>query len=148
MTNENNNGKPVTYVTTYRGVRNHKPGLYVGKNRDVLITGGEFNSMEKYRSIPKDVAESAFQGADHSIRDILPRIDEMVVYLGKNGTGPGFNYIKESMDKKGIENIKIVACDCGKNEKINFSKKHSLPITWSECGGMDTLESIVHNLLR
>jgi len=142
------NQKPVTYITTYRGVRKHTPGLYEGNSRDVLITGGDFNRMDKYRTIPKDVAKGAFQSADHSIRDIQPRIDEMFVYLGADGAGPGFDYIKESIKGNESINTKIVACNCGSSRKKEFAKTHKIPIIWAECGGMDTLERIVRNSLK
>ena len=148
MKKKTNNNKPITYVTTYRGVRGHSPGLYQGKNRDVLIAGEDFSNTRSIRKISTDQAKSTLSCADHSIRELLPRIDEMYVYLGASGASPGFEYIKKHLDGNGNKKIKIVACDCDTSSKQRFAEQNNLPIIWAECGWMDTLEEIVKSTLE
>ena len=144
------NGKPITYITTYRGVRNFSKGLHEGINRDVMITGTEIPGPRDggYSTVPAKLAAQAFDSSNHGLKYDLDRIDEMFVYLGLDGAGPGFEYVAGIMVRNGNKDITLVACDCGSEIKENFARETDLQIIWAECGGMKTLEKIVEQKLR
>ena len=155
--------KPLTCVVTYRGVNNFPIGLYEGKTRDVLVTGAvipphEFD-VNRYGEVTKDyggvnkvsgeAACAILQKATTGFESEICRVDELFVYVGaKGGAGAAFEYIKEHMQGNRSRNIGIVACDCDKEYKLTIASMIGAPITWSECGGRDTLERIVYRALN
>lgn len=157
--------KPITYVMTYRGVEGYEFGLHEGKNgRDVLIAGEEIPPANydvtykrgveigrKYlygeREVSEEKASEIFKESEDKRSSLIERIDEMYVYLGAKGAGPGFDYIRNIMKKNGKTKISIVACDCGFREKADFAIKNQLPIIWSDCGGRNTLSGLVKKAL-
>tara|TARA_Y100000310_G_scaffold172918_1_gene173023 strand:- start:160 stop:675 length:516 start_codon:yes stop_codon:yes gene_type:complete len=145
------NPKPVTYVTTYRGVRGFPKGMHEGVSRDVVIAGTEIpsrGSIGGYNFVPAALAEQGYNEAERVMEDFTGRIDQMFVYLGANGAGPGFEYIRGIMDEGNGGHVCIVACDCGAYEKERFADNRGLGLIWSECGGQDTLARIVRDTLR
>ncbi len=155
MTNENTK-KPITYIMTYRGVQDYELGFHEGKNgRDVFIAGDEIPPAkylgeiylygEKY--VSEEKTSKIFKDSENNHSNLMDKIDEMYVYLGAKGAGPGFEYIKNAMEKNGKTKITVVACDCGAEEKTNFAKQNHTPILWSECGGRKTLRGIVTKIL-
>jgi len=162
---EENTKRPITYVMTYRGVEDYNLGLHEGKNgRDVVIAGDEIPpanydvtykrgvlTSKKYlygESFASDSETSKiFKKSEDECSNFLDRIDEMYVYLGAKGAGPGFDYIRNVMKKNGKAKISIVACDCGFREKADFAIKNQLPIIWSDCGGRKTLSGLVKKAL-
>jgi len=149
MTNKTEQ-KPLTYVNTYRSVSGFSSGLHEGKNRDVFIIQGG-NSGD---TVSRYAAEKSFQNAEDRISDgthlpekLEERMDRAYVYLGLDGASPGFGYVERM--KQGQElDLKIVACDCGEDQKRQFAYKHSLPIIWSGCSGKGTLGKIVRQELE
>jgi hypothetical protein len=157
--------KPITYVMTYRGVEDYDFGLHEGKNgRDVLIAGeeippanydvtykGRVEVGRKYlygeSEVSEEKASEVFKESEDKRSSLIDKIDEMYVYLGAKGAGPGFDYIRDVMKKNGKAKISIVACDCGFREKADFAIKNQLPIIWSDCGGRRTLSGLVKKAL-
>ena len=143
--------KPITYVTTYRGVSGFRKGLHEGQNRDVVIAGSEIpgpESFHGYATVPVELAEQGYEEAHRVMQDFTARIDKMFVYLGARGTGPGFEYISKVMDENNGGHICMVACDCGAWGKENFARSKGLGLVWAECGGEGTLGRIVRDSLR
>jgi hypothetical protein len=142
--------KPITFVTTYRGVEGFGLGLYEGLERDVVIAGAEIpwqerGSLSGYDTVPLDVAADAYKGAARATDEIFPRIDEALVYLGKRSATPGFEFAKQL--KEAGADVALVACDCDYTVKHELAAGYEMPMIMSECGGKDTLERLVREKL-
>ncbi len=143
--------KKMTYVATYRGVSGYRMGLHEGANRDVFIAGDDIPGNNKpggYGFVPVGLAADAFQKAEETLDNMLGRVDQVFVYLGAKGAGPGLTYLHRLMEKNESKDISIVACDCNEQGKQWFADQKNLPIIWSECGGHRTLGRIVDRILR
>ena len=143
--------KPITYVATYRGVSGFRKGLHEGLERDVLIAGAEIpggNSFGGYSFVPAGLAAEAYLEADKALEEVLGRVDQVFVYLGAQGAGPGFAYLQGLAETNGSKDISIVACDCNYDMEQSFAGMYQMSIVWAECGGMDTLGRIVDGILR
>ena len=145
------NTKPITFVTSYRGARGYPNGLYEGKTRDVVIAGVSIpDAWEKggQHTVLSEVAHRAYDYSGKVMQDFLPRIDEMIVYLGKDGAGAAFHHVRDLMKQNGKRKIRMVACDCGYDSKRKFLTRHNLGVIWSECGGRTTLADMVKRRLE
>jgi hypothetical protein len=147
--------KPMTYVMTYRGVTGYEKGVYHGKNRSVFVTDDRVSGLitdirgNEYGGIgtmSEGMAENSYREAEETMKELEKKIDRIYVYLGKDGVGPGFEYAKK-LSGNGAE-VKLVACDCGEEEKRRFAKRHGMQIIWAECGGKETLREIVERELQ
>jgi hypothetical protein len=149
--------KRITYIATYRGVSGFSNGYYEGLERNVIIAGAEIPGLEvSMRSgesfggqsfASEEQAKLAYESAENKRKNFAGMIDRMYVYLGADGAGPGFEYIKNIMAKEGRTDIRLVACDCDASKKQQFAEENYLPIIWADCGGRKTLRSIVEKEL-
>ncbi|MDP3990656.1 MAG: hypothetical protein Q8Q01_05650 [archaeon] len=141
--------KPITYVTTYRGVNNFEMGLHEGESRIVIIAGSDSPPRESrnWNIVPASFAGKAYQNAQEAVLEIIGLVDEMYVYLGLDGAGLGFEYVGDAMGGDEEKDITLVACGCVQRRKELFARQHKLPIIWAECGGRSTLEGIVREKL-
>lgn len=143
--------KPITLVTTCERVESYKRGLHYGRDRDVLIAGESVGTSPDSFLYEKDVNQ-AYWGTFDYLRyfTLTSRLDTALVYLGKPGvfgTTPCFEYVREL--KEGMQlDVKLVACECGAENKKKFAVRQELQIIWAECGGYSTLKQIVGELLR
>lgn len=134
------NEKPVTYVSTYREVEGFARGLHKGANRDVFITGPEsYESCTLIGIVTKRFKEY------QDLSTILPKIDEVYIYFGREDTYAG---LMNTISAENKNKIKLVACDCNKSKKQQLAQKLGLDIIESECGGRKTLARIVTDLLQ
>ncbi|MBT5022326.1 hypothetical protein HOK51_06890 [Candidatus Woesearchaeota archaeon] len=150
--------KPITYVVTYRGVDGFSKGYHEGFERNVIITGAEVSGLEEswrtgetfggQLTATSEQVKFAYESAENERKSFANRIDRCYFYLGANGAGPAFEYIKNMVEQGMKTNVVLVACDCSKNKKQEFAKENELSIIWSDCGGRDTLRKIVENELN
>ena len=161
--------RPITYVMTYRGVEGFRQGIHNGNSRDVLIAGDEIPGLETalvtkplqgggrirgeeviggtdYASA--EDAEHAYRNAAEHMQHFMDRIDRIYVYLGAQGAGPGFQWVREMLAREPRPGISLVACDCDKQKKTDFAASNGLGIIWADCGGRKTLARIVNETLR
>tara|TARA_Y100000310_G_C20689639_1_gene821380 strand:+ start:633 stop:1058 length:426 start_codon:yes stop_codon:yes gene_type:complete len=137
--------KPITFVTSYRGVPGYQGGLHQGRTKDVIISDDPYGD---HNFVSMGDAVGSFINSERQISELGGRIEKMIVYLGAQGAGPGFQYVRRLMEQNGNTNIELVACDCDGQWKVDFSREYSLPIRWSECGGEKTLARLVKKELE
>lgn len=138
--------KPVTAVVTYRGVPGYAPGLYTGRERDMAVLGGDERETYLTTTISEEAAERTLGEARVKMEELLGRVDEMFVYLGKRGAGAALDYVLEERKKGADIKIAVVACDCDERAKRIFAKTYALPVIWSSCGGERSLKMLVDEM--
>jgi hypothetical protein len=132
--------------------KKYKPDIHIDELRDLeaikqklkpRIIGGTV-------TISKKDAKNTYDNSKKQLKSFLDRLEHMYVYLGKDGAGPGFDFIYGLFEEYRInkDKISLVGCDCGLGGKKSFAGKHGLELILCECGGSKTLSRIIKKTLQ
>tara|TARA_Y100000310_G_scaffold42446_1_gene39737 strand:+ start:3034 stop:3471 length:438 start_codon:yes stop_codon:yes gene_type:complete len=134
---EKQDGK-ATLVVTYNSVADFPAGTYDGKNGPVVVV-----SNENTRTWGREEAEQRLGSVLHNIygRTNPEDVEQIFLYVGKFAKHGALNAAQDLAGEG--NNLSLVACDCGYEDKMTIAERIDAPIIWAECGGRHTLGDIV-----
>ena len=142
MKNQTKGKGKATVVITYNSVKGYPAGTYSGKKGPVVVYSHDNTSSWE------DEAESMLGQIMHGLYGrVNPEdVEKVYIYVGLNAKD-GALRAAESLAGR-INKLEIVACDCHSDEKKRTAERIGAPIIWADCGGRQTLGSIVTGLLK
>jgi len=133
--------KKTTLVLTYNNVEGYPAGVYESDNNKVIVHSQDTGRYEKS---PDSRLAELLENLHEKVN--LEKIDKVIVYAGVNALDGALGAATSLVH--GNHDVQLVGCYCEVDQKRSFAYDRGIGFIQSECGGRETLQNVIDNLLK